>query len=190
MSTSSKLTSPPEIIGVAGTFASGKDLLAHYLSEHYGYTHPSTSELVRNIAMKERGSVERPVLYDVAEKYRKEHGAGVFVQMSLKAPRPTIITGLRSLGEAKAIKAAGGVMVFIDAPIEVRYERMVNRDRDAETQLTLAEFKDFEATEMYSGDDDSDFNLKGIKEMADFVFDSSPSRQEFLHNALEALGIN
>lgn len=186
MSTSAK----PEIIGVAGTFASGKDLIAHYLSDHYGYTHPSTSELVRNVAMKERGSVERDVLHEVADAHRKQYGADVFVQIALQSPRPTIITGLRSLGEAKAIKRAGGVLVFVDAPIELRYERMVQRDRDLESQISLEDFREREATELHAGDDDSDFNLTGIKAMADIQLDSSFGKQEYIDHALASLGIS
>ena len=182
MNTSAK----PELIGVAGTFASGKDLIAHYLSNHYGYTHPSTSELVRNVAMKERGSVERDVLQQVAKDYRYTHGADIFVQMSLEAPRPTVITGLRSPGEAKAIKAAGGILVFVDAPIELRYERMKHRDRDQESQLTLEEFKAREQKEWHAGDSDADFSLKTIKEMADIQLDSTLGKDEFIAHA-EAL---
>lgn len=182
--------SKPELIGVSGTFASGKDLIAHYLSEHYGYTHPSTSELVRNIAMKERASVEREVLYVVADEYRRRHGAAVFVEMALDSPRPTIITGLRTLGEAKAIKAAGGVLVFVDAPIELRYERMKQRDRDEETQLTLEQFKDRERDEWHVGDDDADFNLRDVKAMADIQLDSSPGRQVYIETALSLLRLS
>ena len=184
MNTSAKL---PELIGVSGTFASGKDLIARYLSDHYGYTHPSTSELVRNIAMLERGSVERNVLQEVADAYRKQRGAAVFVEMLLDQPRPTVITGLRSLGEAKAIKAAGGVLVFVDAPVELRYERMITRDRDLETELTLDEFKQREAKELYAGDDDSDFNLRGIQAMSDVQIDSTLGKREVIDTAVAQL---
>jgi hypothetical protein len=66
---------------------------------------------------------------------------------------------------------------------------MVNRERDNEIHLTFEEFQQGEAKEWYAGDDDADFNLKGIKAMADYVFDASPGRQEFLQHALEVLGI-
>jgi dephospho-CoA kinase len=180
----------PELIGVAGTFASGKDSIAHYLSDHYGYTHPSTSELVRSVAMKERGSVERDVLHDVANEYRQTKGPAIFVEMALDSPRPTIITGLRSLGEAKAIRAAGGIVVFVDAPIELRFERMKKRDRDQETQLTLEQFKQRERKELHAGDSDADFNLAGIKAMADIQLDSSPGREQYIADACRQLGIN
>lgn len=185
MNTSAK----PELIGVAGTFASGKDLIAHYLSDHFGYTHPSTSELVRNAAMKERGSVERDVLYEVADAHRRKYGADIFVQMCIESPRPTVITGLRSLGEAKAIKAAGGLLVFVDAPVSVRFERMRSRDRDQETQLTLEQFEAREHSELHAGDDDTDFNLLGIKAMADIQLDSTPGKDEYIQSALKQLGL-
>lgn len=185
MNTSARL---PELIGIAGTFASGKDLLARYLSEHYGYTHPSTSEMVRNIAMKERGSVERDVLQEVADEHRRKHGGGIFVKMLLDEPRPTVITGLRSLGEAKALREAGGMLVFVDAPVELRYERMVARDRDLESQISLEDFKAREAKEWYAGNLESDFNLRDLKATADMVLDSSPGREVFVAAALERLG--
>lgn len=186
MSTSNK----PELIGVAGTFASGKDTVTHRLVDDFGFTHISTSDTVREVAMKERGSIERPVLQEVAPAYRKKHGAGIFVELALKASRPLVVTGLRSMGEAKAIKAAGGVVIFIDAPVELRYERMKARERDKEMHLTLEGFKANEAREWHVGDNDADFSLYGIKQMADYVFDSSAGRDEFTANVYRTLGLH
>lgn len=168
MNTSAK----PELIGIAGSFASGKDTIAHALQADYGFIHVSTGDMVREAAMRERGSIERPVLHEVATEHRYRDGAGAFVEHALKKPRPLVITGIRSLGEAKALKAAGGTLLFIDAPVEIRYERMKARHRDAETQLTLEQFKANEATEWHEGDDDADFNLRDIKAMADFTIDN------------------
>jgi dephospho-CoA kinase len=51
-----------------------------------------------------------------------------------------IISGLRSMGEAEAILAAGGTIVAVDADSRVRYQRMFSRARDADAQKTLEEF--------------------------------------------------
>lgn len=51
-----------DIIGLAGTFASGKDTVAHKLVEDFGYTHVSTGDMVRRVAQEKYGSIERPVL--------------------------------------------------------------------------------------------------------------------------------
>lgn len=174
------ISAKPALIGIAGSFASGKDTIAHALEADYGFTHVSTGDMVRAAALKERGSVERPVLQEVADAHRHRDGAGVFVEHALEQPRPLVITGIRSLGEAKALKAAGGTLLFVDAPVEVRYERMKARHRDAEVELSLEQFEANEQKEWHAGDDDADFNLRDIKGMADAVMDNVLPLNEFI----------
>lgn len=169
-----------EIIGLAGTFASGKDTIAHRLVEDFGYFHESGGDMIRKIAMRERGSIERPVLHEIADMYRKKYGADVFMQMHLKGPRPMVVSGIRTLGEAKALLDAGGTLVFVDAPVETRFERVKSRNRDKETELTLEEFKANEEKEMYSGPNDEDFNIRGVKELADIVVENTLPLDEFV----------
>lgn len=177
MSTSSKTV---EIIGLAGTFASGKDTIAHHLVDDRGYTHVSTGDMVRKVAQEKYGSIERPILHSTAREFRYEHGAGAFVLEALKEPRPTVVSGIRTLGEAKALLDAGGTLVFVDAPVEVRYERVQSRNRDKETELTLEEFKTNEEKELYAGPNDEDFNIRGIKDIADIVVENTLPLDEFI----------
>ncbi len=179
MNTSAKT----ELIGIAGSFASGKDTVAHALEADYGFTHVSTGAMVREVAMRERGSIERPVLFKVADEHRHRDGAGVFVMRALEYPRPLVITGIRSLGEAKALKQAGGTLLFIDAPVSVRYERMKARHRDAETELTLEQFQANEHKEWHAGEEDADFNLRDVKNMADVVMENVIPLPEFIKEA-------
>ena len=188
MNTSVK-AAKPDLIGIAGSFASGKDTVAHVLEADYGFTHVSTGDMVRAAAQRERGSIERPVLFEVADAHRHRDGAGVFVLHALEKPRPLVITGIRSLGEAKALKAAGGTLLFIDAPAQIRYERMKARHRDAETELSLEQFEANEHKEWHAGETDADFNLRDIKEMADIVLDNVTPLSEFIDLALAALRI-
>jgi dephospho-CoA kinase len=168
------------LIGIAGSFASGKDTVAHHLEKDFGFTHVSTGDIVREVAMRERGSIERPVLQAVAHEHRERDGAGAFILHALKKPRPLVITGIRALGEAKALKEAGGTLLFVDAPVEIRYERMKHRHRDAEVKLSLEQFHENEAKEWHAGDLDTDFNLRDIKTMADVVVDNVIPLDEFI----------
>jgi len=179
----------PVLIGIAGSFASGKDTVAHRLVADFGFTHVSTGDIVREIALRERDSIERPVLFEVAEHHRKQDGAGVFVRHALQKPRPLVVTGMRSLGEAKELKQHGGTLLFIDAPVEVRYDRMRSRSRDAETGLTLDQFRANEEKEWHAGDGDADFNLGGIKAMADITIDNTLPVDDFIAIAYAALGL-
>lgn len=185
MSTSNK----PQLIGIAGSFASGKDTVAHRLVEDFGFTHVSTGDMVREIALRERDSIERFVLHEVADRHRKQDGAGVFVRHALTKQRPLVITGIRALGEAKELKTHGGVLLFIDAPVEVRYERMKARLRDAETELSLEQFHANEEKEWHAGETDADFNLRDIKAMADITIDNTLPVDDFIVIVYAALGL-
>ncbi len=175
------------IIGVTGTFGSGKDTVADILEEEYNVLHVSTSDIVREKSMERHGSIERdPYLKETATYFRKEFGGDYFAREAYKrfeeqADRyaGAVITGIRSLGEAKVIKELGGVLVQVDAPIEVRYERMVARKRDEETKTTLDEFKASEANERTGSDDDASFNIDKIGEMADVRIENAGTLDEF-----------
>ena len=182
------ISSKPRLIGIAGTFTSGKDTIANKLVADFGFVHVSTSDMIREIAQKERGSIERPILHEVAAEHRRREGAGVFVNFALKKPLPLVITGMRSLGEAKAIKQAGGVLLFIDAPIRLRYERMKIRLRDNETHLSFEEFEANEQKEWHMGDNDADFNLRGIKNISDVVFSNNRNIDDLVTIVYEKLG--
>lgn len=178
-----------QLIGISGTFASGKDTVAEFLVKDFGFTHASTGDMVRKVAMEKYGSIERPVLAKTATELRYENGAGALVLEALKEQRPLVITGIRSLGEAKALKDAGGILLFVDAPLKVRYERVKSRSRDNETALTLDEFKANEEKELYAGPNDEDFNIRGIGEMADIKIENTVPLGEYIQLAYSKLGL-
>lgn len=185
-----KKPAQPQLIGLTGTFASGKDTLAKHLVDDFAYNHVSTSDMVRSIAFERYGSLERPVLRETAEEERRTHGPGALVIDALtQKEKPLIVSALRSLGEAKEIKKAGGLLVFIDADIAIRYERMKARLRDDEAKQTLEAFTAGEQKEWYGGDGDADFNLRDIKAMADVVIENDLDLDSFIAAAYQALGL-
>lgn len=183
------MTDQPQIVGIAGTFASGKDTLAEYLAKDFGFTHVSTGDMVRKVAMDKYGSIERPVLAKTGAELRRSQGAGALVLEALEEPRPLVITGIRTLGEARAVKNADGRLLFVDAPVELRYDRVKSRARDNETKLTLEQFVENEAAELYSGPNDEDFNIRGIGGIADIVIENSESLEDFIAAAYSKLGL-
>lgn len=178
-----------QLIGISGTFASGKDTVAEFLARDHGFIHVSTGDIVRKVARAKYSSIERPVLQKAATELRYEKGAGALVLEALKEPRPLVVTGIRSLGEAKVLKDAGGTLLFVDAPVEVRYERMKSRLRDNETILTLEEFKTNEAKELYAGPNDEDFNIRGVGEMADIHLENVLPLNDFIELTYTKLGL-
>jgi len=182
------------IVGISGSFSSGKDTLAKHLEEKYGFMSVSTGDIVREIAMAERGSVERPILQVVADELRHKYGGAILVERALDRYHNSIrnyagvaVTGIRSLGEAKAIKDLGGTLVFLDAPIELRYQRMQARRRDDEVKISLQEFTQREEAELASGRSDADFNLLEIEKIADVPLINMTSQEDFFKAADKAL---
>lgn len=186
----------PKIIGLAGALASGKDSLANYLVDHHQFCHVSTGDLVRQVAMKRYGSIERPILYKTANELRNERGHGVLGEMALeyydsvkdKYTGGLIVSGLRALAEAKAVKDAGGTIIYTDAPFERRYNWMKGRGRDKETEITPEEFKKREADE--NGGVNPAFNISSIKPFANTVIQNDGTFEEFLNKFLQAIGLS
>ena len=160
------------IYGLAGTFASGKDTLAEWL-EHNGFFHVSTSDIVRDGAQDKYGSTDRKFLFEYANETRQKDGAGVLVDMALGMAignSQVAISGIRSVGEVESLKAAGGILVFVDAPINIRYERAHKRGRDEET-VSFEAFKASEEKELNKPKDSSKAkqNIGVVREMADVL---------------------
>ncbi len=184
-----------KIIGLAGTFSSGKDSLARFLEEKFSIKHISTSDIVREFAQEKYGSIERPVLYKTANELREERGAGILSQIAIeryesykqKYPGGVCISGFRAWAEAKVIKDKGGMIVFTDAPAKARYSRSIARARDNEKLNTFEEFLEREAKE--NGAVNSNFNLLGIKQKADVVLDNDDALDTFLMEAVVAIGL-
>jgi len=138
------------LIGLAGTAGSGKDTAAELLCTMFGMQNLSTSDALRAITrytynMPADVLPVRQQLFEVGTFMRTTINPATLVQLCILQAQVlqlnrAVISGLRSMGEAEAILAAGGTIVAIDADSRVRYERMFSRARDADAQKTLEEF--------------------------------------------------
>ena len=185
----------PVIYGLAGTFASGKDSLARYLEEKFAIKHISTGDIVRTYAQEKYGSIERPVLYKMANELRDTKGSGILSQLALEQyesykesyPGGVCVSGFRAWAEAEEIKKRGGIIIFTDSPVKTRYIRTIARARDGEKFNTFEEFQAREAKE--NGEVNSEFSIAGIKPRADIVLDNNSNLEEFLQESVKALGL-
>ena len=184
-----------KIIGLAGTHASGKDTIADYLVKNYGYFHVSTGDIVREVAMQRYGSIERPVLYKTANEIREADGHGATGHMALEKfeqvkdqYKGLVVSGFRAIAEAQAVKDKGGVIVFIDAPEQLRFERLRDRARVEEGVLSFEEFKKREEAE--NGGVDPAFDISAIKSISDYVIiNKYNNKSEFINEVEKILGL-
>ncbi|MDQ3064993.1 MAG: nucleoside monophosphate kinase [bacterium] len=185
------------IIGLSGTFASGKDTLSQHLVQNFNFLHVSTGDMVRAVAIAEYGDTERSTLLKTANELRAKRGSGVLAELAMDHYEKdrskymgVIISGVRSLGEANIIQAKAGIIVFCDAPIEVRYERIKSRHRSNEELLSFHEFQKSEELEMHKiHDNPAVQDIDGVRELADIIVRNDGDKQKFLDDAAQKLGL-
>jgi len=156
------------IIGLTGTFAAGKDTVAEYFEHNEGFEHFSTGAVAVEIA-KERGiEPTRDNLRELANKLRDEHGPEYLSRQVMEKKAKTdkvVVTGLRQTGEIKYLKSLGNFhLIAVDAPIELRFERMQSRHRPGDP-MTIDEMREKEKKEM----EGTDANVQNIKKCIDMA---------------------
>ena len=182
----------PWLIGIGGTNASGKDTLAQYLVEKHGYLFVSTSDMIREEAMKREGNILRPTLVKVSNQMRAERGAGVLVELCVEKFKKSgnkvglVASSIRTKGEVDEIKKQSGIIIFTDADPKIRYERLKSRQR-ADDFITFEEFEAQQQAEWHQSDEPGVHSIKSVKEAADLSLTNNTDETSFLNQAEKAI---
>ncbi|GAC1390560.1 MAG: hypothetical protein NVSMB46_00530 [Candidatus Saccharimonadales bacterium] len=171
------------ILGLSGTNGSGKDTVAHLLVKKHNFYFASATDMLRDELLKRELPVDRIHKARLSAEWRRQHGMAVIVDrayqtfLESKEQYPGLIVGsLRHPGEADAIHALNGHVLWIDAPIEVRYKRIQNnshlRGRIAEDKKTFKEFLAEEKREMHQAGDHHTLSMSDVKARADIFIDN------------------
>lgn len=190
--------SKPEIIGLGGTNGAGKDTVANLLAAEYGYLFVNVSDLFATELARRNWPPDREHKGKLSAEWRREYGMGVVVDKALKAYRETsgynglVVGSLRHPGEVDRVHELGGMVLWIDADPEIRYQRIQNgnRGRGAEDDKTFEEFLAEEQREMTPSGDGATLNMAAVKERADeVVFNNGGDISVLSHNVGAALGL-
>jgi len=159
------------IIGLTGSYCSGKDTVAEYLVNKHGFGHYSLSDVIREL-MKEAGvETTRENLIAFGTKLRSENGNGVLAKKvleKLKSGMNYCITSIRHPDEVLELKKRKDfTLVNVDAPQSVRFARMQARKRPGDPQ-TLEKFIELEAKESQSSGPGQ--QLSQTAKLADITF--------------------
>ena len=138
------------IIGLTGKNASGKGEAANYLKEK-GFICYSLSDAIRDEATKRGLDHSRDNLIKIGNELRQNFAPSYLAQQinlkitnhKKKFPNENFfaVDSIRSPFEAKELmKNKNFTLVGIDAPIEVRFERLLERNRIGDAK-TLQDFK-------------------------------------------------
>jgi len=191
------------IYGVAGTNGSGKDLLIDFLVEK-GFFAFNTGDALRKITKASlgfngRGGNESPE-GRTANAQRRLYPGGM-VELGLITwwsqiahlpddlkPRGLVIGSIRGTGEAERLKELGGKLIIVDADVQVRFQRVMSRQRPDELELTFEKFQHNEDAEMAYGETDpTKFGMAAVIDMGDIRIENNGSDIEAFKTAVEKL---
>lgn len=141
----------PRLIGLTGTNGAGKGEVAAYLTKK-GYAYVSLSDEIRDELRRKGEEITRDSLIATGNALRRRYGADILARRVMKkVKRRTVIDSIRNSREVAFLRQHKGfVLVAVDAPVELRYERARKRGR-AESAGTLEEFVAKEKQEMAGG---------------------------------------
>jgi len=180
------------IIGITGTNGSGKDTVADILIKKLGWLHFSLSDELRDICRERNIESTRDNLIKFAREIRNERGLDYLSQRVLnKVSDNFIVTSIRNPAEVEPFKKSDKfILIAVDAPIEVRYQRMISAGKGrsgykvGEENMSLEEFKNKEQIEMQGTG--ADQQLQILIDMADTKIENNGTIEE-LENKVDEL---
>lgn len=184
----------PDLVGITGANGAGKDVLAQLLVELASYGHVSLSNVLRTELTKRGQEHSRANLSALSHEIRSLSGDGAMVEhlfAESELADKLCITSVRTPGEAAAIKARGGVIIWVDADIELRYQRIHSGKRGrVSDQVSYQEFLDQEQNEMTPSEAGGGLNMAAVRDMADYtIYNNFPSLEEFKDDLLDSFVI-
>lgn len=142
----------PRLIGLTGTNGAGKgEAAAYFVSK--GYAFFSLSDIVREELGRRGEALTRDNLIRTGNELRERFGPDVLARRTMDKVRgPAVIDSIRNTREVAYLRRREGfVLLALDAPVEVRFQRAAARGRD-ESASSLEEFRRKEAEERAGGE--------------------------------------
>lgn len=178
------------ILGIAGTNASGKDTVSSYLIKK-GFIHYSHSDILREDLRKQGIEVIRENLQKYGNEIRAKYGSDILTRRlkeKLQKGKNYVITSIRNEAEVKSWqKLKDFKLVWVDAPIELRFKRSISRPKTGESvnEQTFEDFKKLEEKE-WDSDDPNKQQLKKCKELASETIINDSALENF-HKKIDKL---
>ncbi len=172
------------IIGIVSHYAGGKDTVSEYLKKEKEFIYYSLSDIIRDELKKRGMSENRDNLINVGNDLRKKFGNKILAKRSFdkikKTNKNVVLGSIRNPSEVKFLKKQKNFfLVKIDCPIEIRYERLKERNRIGDIK-SLEEFIKKEKQEESS--DPSKQQIHKVVQMADLSIDNSGSLNQLYKN--------
>jgi len=177
------------IIGITGTKSSGKDVVAKIFQEK-GFEFTSISDRCREEAVA-RGIPNYTIndLQNIGNDLREKFGSGVLIERSLeklKGKDNIVLGGIRNPGEVFALKEKGAILIAVDAPEEIRYQRLFSRNKreDPKEKQKLIEM---DKRDLGKGESEFGQQVRKSMELADYKIINNGTKEELQEKVEEVI---
>lgn len=160
------------VIGLTGNMGAGKTVASEYLHKRYGADQLRFSQILMDVLDRLYLPKDRKNLQILGEVIREKFGHDVIVNAfkeDLKKSRAemVVIDGIRYMNEVDMLRSfKNNILLFINAPPEIRYQRVVGRAEKGEDKITFEEFLEAERR-------GTEKHLPEVMEASDYVIDNS-----------------
>ncbi|RLG55545.1 MAG: hypothetical protein DRN88_05550 [Candidatus Hydrothermarchaeota archaeon] len=173
------------VIGLTGKIGAGKSAVAKYISKNYNASEHRFSQILMDILdrlylphkreyLQSLGACLRKIREDViVEAFKKD--------LEKDKSEIIVIDGIRYPNEVKMLRSfEKNVLICIEAPVELRYERCKKRKEKEETRLTFEEFLKNEEAE-------TEKRIEEICKEADFIINNDSTLEELFKKVDEIM---
>ena len=178
------------IIGLTGTLSSGKGIIAEFLKKN-GFVYLSLSDELREIMKEKKIELTRENLQNAGNQLREEQGVGVLgklVREKIENQEYTkaIVDGIRNPAEIIELrKIKNFFLVSVDASVEVRFKRILERNRESDPTI-LDDFLKVDARDKGEGEFETGQGVRKCMMQADFVLINDGTFEE-IHKKIQEL---
>jgi dephospho-CoA kinase len=173
-----------KVIGITGTIGSGKEEVKAALIRKLSAYHVTLSDVIRAEFERKKLAFTRMMLQDQGNTMRQKYGTHILAMLAVEyLPRDKeliIVDGIRNPGEAEWLKKKFGrdfLLIAVDAPREVRFDRVIKRDSKTDTK-SMEEFIKADDRDQGTGEPLYGQQVKACIDLADFQISNEGDLQQ------------
>lgn len=181
-----------KVIGLTGTIASGKEVVKNLIVKKFDSYQVSLSGAIRGEMENKRREFSRKILQDIGNELRQKYGTHVLAKVSTEfmphAKPVMIVDGIRNPGEAewlRKIYKKDFILVGVDAPQQIRFERVKGRNRPLDPK-TWEEFVALDERDQGKDEPTYGQHVRKCIEMANIVIENDGDESK-LNSKMEEL---
>lgn len=135
------------VIGLVGKISAGKGAIAEHLADRYDASVYRFSDVLKDLLQRLHLPDTRENLQNLGVVLRGAFGDGVLAtalgeDIKKDEAEVIVVDGIRYENEVRMLRGfENNVLIFVTAPVEVRYKRATGRGTRGEKGLSLKEFK-------------------------------------------------